>query len=97
MQYSIWRNTWLLCHVRAYEFFGGVAVHLICDNLKTGVAKHPKEGEVVLTEVYECVWRSSPHVPATSARGPPGDACGAETRRAPASRAARPGRSRGGL
>lgn len=51
------QNTWLLCHVRAYEFFGGVAVRLICDNLKTGVTKHPKEGEVVLNEAYEALGR----------------------------------------
>ncbi|MBR1830768.1 MAG: IS21 family transposase [Atopobiaceae bacterium] len=51
------QNTWLLCHVNAYEFFGGVAVRLVCDNLKTGVAKHPKEGEVVLNEAYEALGR----------------------------------------
>jgi len=51
------QNTWLLCHVNAYEFFGGVAVRLICDNLKTGVVKHPKEGEVVLNEAYEALGR----------------------------------------
>ncbi|MBQ9001083.1 MAG: transposase [Eggerthellaceae bacterium] len=32
------QNTWLLCHVNAYEFFGGVAVRLICDNLKWAAA-----------------------------------------------------------
>lgn len=51
------QNTWLLCHVNAYEFFGGVAVRLICDNLKTGVIKHPREGEVVLNEAYEALGR----------------------------------------
>ena len=28
------QNTWLLCHVHAYDFFGGVAVRCVCDNLK---------------------------------------------------------------
>lgn len=51
------QNTWLLCHVHAYEFFGGVAVRCVCDNLKTGVTKHPKEGEVVLNEAYESLGR----------------------------------------
>ncbi|MBQ0072264.1 MAG: IS21 family transposase, partial [Spirochaetales bacterium] len=33
--------------------YGGVSRLLICDNLKTGVQKHPKEGEIVLTKDYE--------------------------------------------
>ena len=28
------QNTWLTCHVHAWEFFGGVAVRTVCDNLK---------------------------------------------------------------
>lgn len=32
-------------------------MRLICDNLKTGVTKHPKEGEVVLNEAYEALGR----------------------------------------
>lgn len=51
------QNTWLLCHVNAYSFFGGVAVRLVCDNLKTGVIKHPKEGEIVLNSAYEALGR----------------------------------------
>jgi len=31
--------TWLDCHQRAFEFFGGVPGTIILDNLKTGVAK----------------------------------------------------------
>lgn len=46
-------DTWLRCHVHMYEAFGGVPTRTICDNLKTGVVKHPKEGEVVLTDAYE--------------------------------------------
>ena len=30
------QNTWLMCHVHAYDFFGGVAVRCVCDNLRTG-------------------------------------------------------------
>ena len=51
------QNTWLLCHVHAWEFFGGVAVRTRCDNLKTGVIKHPREGEIVLNEAYEALGR----------------------------------------
>ena len=51
------QSTWLMCHVRAYEFFGGVAVRCVCDNLKTGVVKHPRDGEVVLNEAYEALGR----------------------------------------
>lgn len=46
-------DTWLRCHVHMYEAFGGVPTRTICDNLKTGVVRHPKEGEVVLTDAYE--------------------------------------------
>ena len=34
------------------EFFGGTPVRIVCDNLKTGVIKHPKHGEVVLNDSY---------------------------------------------
>lgn len=51
------QNTWLLCHVHAYEFFDGVAVRTVCDNLKTGVIKHPREGEIILNEAYEALGR----------------------------------------
>lgn len=46
------QDTWLRCHVHMYQFFGGVAVRTICDNLKTGVIKHPKEGDIILNEAY---------------------------------------------
>ncbi len=51
------QNTWLTCHVHAWEFFGGVAVRTVCDNLKVGVVKHPRNGEVVLNEAYEALGR----------------------------------------
>lgn len=46
-------DTWMRCHVHMYEAFGGVPTRTICDNLKVGVVKHPKEGEVILTDAYE--------------------------------------------
>lgn len=48
-------RTWLRCHVHMYEYWGGVPERTICDNLKTGVTKHPKEGEVVLNDAYEAL------------------------------------------
>lgn len=35
-------TNWLLCHVHAYEYFGGVTRLLIPDNLKTGVVKNTR-------------------------------------------------------
>lgn len=35
-------ENWLLCHVHAYEYFGGVPRLLIPDNLKTGVTKNTR-------------------------------------------------------
>lgn len=49
------QNTWLRCHVNMFQFFGGVTARTVCDNLKTGVIRHPKEGEIVLNEAYEAL------------------------------------------
>lgn len=48
-------DTWLRCHVHMYEAFNGVPTRTVCDNLKTGVVKHPKEGDIILTDAYECL------------------------------------------
>lgn len=48
-------DTFIRCHIRMYEYFEGVTTRLICDNLKTGVVSHPKDGEVVLTADYEAL------------------------------------------
>lgn len=48
-------RTWLRCHVHMYEFWGGVPERTVCDNLKTGVTKHPREGEIVLNDAYEAL------------------------------------------
>ena len=47
------QDTWLRCHIHMYQFFGGVPVRTVCDNLKTGVIKHPKEGDIILNSAYE--------------------------------------------
>ena len=33
------QREWLICHVLAFEFFGGVPIRIIPDNLKTGILK----------------------------------------------------------
>lgn len=49
------QDTWLRCHIHMYEFFGGITVRTVCDNLKTGVIKHPKQGDIILNESYEAL------------------------------------------
>ncbi len=49
------QEAWLRCHINMYEFFEGVTVRTVCDNLKTGVILHPKEGDIVLNEAYEAL------------------------------------------
>ena len=46
------QNSWLRAHVAMYEWLGGSTPRLVCDNLKTGVIAHPREGEVVLNDAY---------------------------------------------
>lgn len=48
-------DSFIRAHIHMYGFFGGVATRLVCDNLKTGVVSHPREGEVVLTADYEAL------------------------------------------
>lgn len=48
-------DSFIRCHIHMYEFFQGVTTRLVCDNLKTGVISHPKEGEIVLTADYEAM------------------------------------------
>ena len=49
------QNTWLRCHIHMYEFFKGVPVRTVCDNLKTGVIKHPKKGDIILNDDYDAL------------------------------------------
>ena len=44
-------TNWLLCHVHAYQYFGGVTRLLIPDNLKTGVVKNTRY-ETLLNKSY---------------------------------------------
>ncbi len=46
------QDTWLRCHVRAFAYFGGSVPCIVPDNLKTGVGRHPREGEVELDDAY---------------------------------------------
>lgn len=48
-------DSFIRCHIHMYEYFEGVTTRLVCDNLKTGVIKHPREGEIVLTADYEAL------------------------------------------
>lgn len=40
-------ENWLLCHVHAYEYYGGVPRLLIPDNLKTGVTKNTRLDTII--------------------------------------------------
>lgn len=44
-------TNWLLCHVHAYQYFGGATRLLIPDNLKTGVSKNTRY-ETILNKSY---------------------------------------------
>lgn len=46
------QENWLLCHVHAYNYFGGVTRLLIPDNLKTGVTSNTRY-ETVLNRSYQ--------------------------------------------
>ncbi len=47
------QSTWLQCHVNMFKFINGVTRTIICDNLKTGVDSHPREGDIVFNSSYE--------------------------------------------
>ena len=44
--------SWIQCHVKMYEFFGGVTTILTPDNLKTGITKHTRD-EIVVNSTYQ--------------------------------------------
>lgn len=46
------QDTWLTCHVAMFDWFGGTTPRVVPDNLKTGVIKHPREGEIILNDAY---------------------------------------------
>ncbi len=44
---SMDQEAWTTAHVNAFNYFGGVARMIQCDNLKTGVEKHGHQ-EIIL-------------------------------------------------
>lgn len=46
-------QTWINCNIHMFEYFGGVTLRIVCDNLKTGIVTHPREGDIVLNRCYE--------------------------------------------
>lgn len=46
-------TNWLLCHVHAYEYFGGVTRLLVPDNLKTGVVKNTRYDTILNKSYHE--------------------------------------------
>lgn len=46
------QDTWLRANTAMFDWFGGSVPRIVPDNLKTGVIKHPAEGEVVLNDAY---------------------------------------------
>lgn len=45
-------ESWIKCHVKMFEYFGGSARILTPDNLKTGITKHAKD-EIIVNRTYE--------------------------------------------
>lgn len=45
-------DSWIDCHVRMFEYFGGTSKILTPDNLKTGVTKHTKD-ELIINRTYQ--------------------------------------------
>lgn len=46
------QQSWILAHVNAYGYFGGVTRILVPDNLKTGITKHTRH-ETVVNKTYQ--------------------------------------------
>lgn len=46
------QDSWMRAHVAMFEDMGGTVPRIVPDNLKTGVIKHPKHGEVILNDAY---------------------------------------------
>lgn len=62
-------HTWLDCHRRAFEFFGGVPQKVVIDNLKAGITKACADDPQVQQSYRECAehygFLVSPNRPAT--------------------------------
>ena len=46
-------DAWIECHIKAFQFFGGVPRLLVLDNLKTGVNEHKKYEDPILNKSYQ--------------------------------------------
>lgn len=46
------QDTWPRAHVAMFDVLGGTTARFLPDDLKTGVIKHPREGEIVLNHAY---------------------------------------------
>lgn len=46
------QDSWMRAHLSMFEAFGGTVPRIVPDNLKTGVTRHPAEGEIVLNDSY---------------------------------------------
>lgn len=46
------QQSWLRAHVAMFTCFGGSVPRIVPDNLKTGVIRHPREGEIILNDAY---------------------------------------------
>lgn len=63
-------ESWLLCHVHAYEYFGGVTRLLIPDNLKTGVTRNTRLDTVINRSYAELADHYGTAVVPTRVRAP---------------------------
>ena len=45
-------ESWIVAHVHMFEFYQGTPPILVCDNLKTGVIRHPRNSEIILNDAY---------------------------------------------
>lgn len=45
-------ESWLECHVQAFQFYGGVPQYVVCDNLKSAVIANKRDG-IYLNKHYE--------------------------------------------
>ncbi|MDN5053340.1 IS21 family transposase, partial [Aliarcobacter butzleri] len=55
--YSQKQRDFILSHTLAYDFFGGVPLIVVPDNLKSAVIKHSKKDGIVINESYSALAR----------------------------------------
>lgn len=42
------KQTWMDCNVHMFEYFGGITLRIVCDNLKTDVVTPPRKSDITL-------------------------------------------------